>query len=369
MKPKIVHIIHEGSGGGGATLSLTYFHRYQKKFSPFVICGCQGNLAQRLKDQGLKVYALHLDRPIPCIFSIPHLVYILLKEKPSASIIHGQWGGFCAAVASWIAGISQVIYYTHMPSFYTDWDFIRTIRNRLAELVTCKIATTVVCPSAANRYQYLLRNLVDEKKVIHIPNGIDTEEVKPSEDKIKLRQELGLPTDTKVIVSVGRLSDQKRVDWLIEAWCEVEKTTPDVDLFIIGDGEEKQALENLSTKLNLKRCHFLGRQPNGYKYFQAADLAVMTTMFEAQPYSLLEALSCGCPTIGTAADGVLETLTPLSSDLVCPVASPAQLANKMKALFSGDINLPIAKEIHRFAAEHYHIDCIVERQLKVITLQ
>lgn len=333
---KVVHIIHEGSGGGGATAALSYFPRYRDHFATVAITGCAGSLPDRLSAAGLVVHALPLDRPLRCLLSIPAIALVLRSEKPDLAIIHGQWGGFAGAVAAWLAGIRRVIYYTHMPCFYTDWDFYRILRNRFVERITCAIASRVVCLSEAARYQYLLRHLVAEEKVIHIPNAIDTTRISPAPDKAAVRRELNLPLDGPLVVSVGRLEDQKRLDWLLKAWQEVEEKIPAACLCLVGDGGDRQGLEILARSLGLKRCLFLGRQPDGYRYFQAADAGVITSMFEGQPMSLLEAMACGCPMIGTAADGIAETIVQGETGYCVPVADPAALSLGIRNLL-GDL--------------------------------
>jgi glycosyltransferase involved in cell wall biosynthesis len=364
MRKKVVHIIHEGSGGGGATLALNYFPRYLERFETVAITGCRGDLAERLRARGVPTYALWLDRPVPCVLSIPVMVGVLRRERPDIVVVHGQWGGTAGAVAAWLARVPSVIYYTHMPSFYTDWDLYRILRNRVAEAVTCGLASQVICPSRSNRYQYLLRELVDEKKCLVIPNGLDAQAIAPVEDKTELRRALGLAVGEPVVVSVGRLSDQKRVDWLVQAWARVEAEHPTARLYIVGDGEERVALEKLADALGLRRCAFLGRQTEAHRFFQAADLGVITTMFEAQPYALLEAMACSCPMVGTRADGVKDTIDDGVNGRLVRVADPVKLAEAILELLADPAG---RQEMGRKAREkvlaEYQIEDIVRRQL------
>ncbi len=364
--PKVVHIIHEGSGGGGMTLALNYFPRYQNDFETVAITGCAGSLPDRLRATGVKVHALPLDRPWSCVLSIPSIARVLRSEKPDLVIVHGQWGGFCGAVAAWLARVKRVIYYTHMPAFYTDWDLYRLLRDRFVEKVTCAIATRVVCPAAANRYQYLLRHLAPEEKIVHLPNGIDLHSIPCVTDKTALKQELKLSADGPIIISVGRLEDQKRVDWLINAWHLVENRVPSAHLYIVGDGSERQNLETLAQQLELKHCHFLGRQPEAYRYFLAANAGVITTMFEAQPYSLLEAMACACPMVGTASDGVVETIQQGETGYCVPVADPQALAERLVELISDNtLAEKMGGNARKYIDSHFSLEPIVARQIQL----
>lgn len=365
--PKVLHLIHESRSGGGMTIALTYFHRYLPHFETVAITGNLGPLAEKLRQQGVTAYALPLDSPRRAVLSIPKIVSVLRREKPDVVIVHGQWGGFCGAVAARWVGIKHVLYYTQMPCFYTDWDLFRILRNRFAEEKTCAIASRVVALSQAGRYQYLMRRLALEEKLLHIPNGIEIEKIQPVADKKTLRRELNLPENAPLVVCVGRLEDQKRVDWLVDAWQAVEAQCPAAHLAIVGDGSERVALEQLSQKLGLQRCHFLGVQPQGFRYFQAADVGVITSMFEGHPFSLLEAMAAGCPMVGTAADGIPETIVEGMTGFCVPPADIPQLAEKIISLLTHpEESARMGRQARERVQAHYTVDVVIEKQLELV---
>jgi glycosyltransferase involved in cell wall biosynthesis len=368
MRSKVMHIIHEGQGGGGATLSLTYFPPYQAHFDTHVVTGCRGDLAERLRAKGMRVQALELDRPLRSLFSIPRLLRLIKKEKPDVVVVHGQWGGFAGAVAARGAGVKRVIYYTHMPTFYTDWDFYRIVRNRIAEAVTCYLAQLIVCPSRANRYQYLLRKLAPENRFVYIPNCVpDRHPPLGPAEKAAQRVELGLPTEGELVVSVGRLEDQKCVDWLVEAWAIVEGRHPTAHLCIVGDGRDRQALEALARARGLQRCHFWGAQKEGHRYFQVADVGVITSMFEALSLSLLEAMMCGCPMVGTKTDGVAEAIEDGVTGRVVRVADPGALAEALSALLTDRTGaLKMGEKARAKALAEYELGSVLEKQFEAV---
>ena len=297
-RAKICHLMHDGSGqGGGATFAQAYFPGYLAEFDTFAIVGEDGNLAEKLRLRGVRTLTLPMARPVQFLFSGPQLWNILRRENPDVIVVHGQWGGFFGAIAARLAGVKTVLYVTHFPSFYVDWDFIRLLRNRVAESVTCHYSTKVICLSSAGRYQYLLRRLAPEDKLVQISNGLDpaalTEILTPED----LRAELGpsVAAGDQVVVSVGRLSDQKRIDWLLRAWALVEVQAPRAHLVLVGSGPDEPALQRLAAQLHLSRCHFLGARASGYRYFQAADCGVICSMYEGHPLALIEAMFVQCP--------------------------------------------------------------------------
>jgi glycosyltransferase involved in cell wall biosynthesis len=369
-RPKVCHLLHDGSGqGGGATFALAYFPAYTAEFDTFAIVGNDGDLAEKLRARGVRTFTLPMARPVRCLLSLPALENILRDEKPDAIIVHGQWSGFFGAIAARLAGVPVILYYTQFPSFYSDWDLVRVVRNRIAESVTCRLATKVVCVSAAGRYQYLLRKLADESKLLHLPNCLDPMRLTEKKERAELLRETGaLPgDDDPLVVSVSRLSDQKRIDWLLRAWALVERRSMRGRLAIVGAGPEESALRRLADTLGLRRCRFLGARANGYGYFRAADFGVICSMFEGQPLALLEAMFCGCAMIGTEVDGIGETIDPGATGLLVPPADPPALAEAILRLMDDPAAARRMGEAARLRAEElYHADKILPRQLQLL---
>ena len=97
----------------------------------------------------------------------------------------------------------------------------------------------------------------------------------------------------KKILYVGRLENvAKRVSRVIEIWKYLEKTFPDWKLIIVGDGPEKEHLENLVNQYNLKEVQFEGfKIPN--EYYKKCSVLLLTSEFEGFPLVLSEASSYG----------------------------------------------------------------------------
>jgi glycosyltransferase involved in cell wall biosynthesis len=369
-RPKVCHLLHDGSGqGGGATFALAYFPAYNAEFETLAIVGNDGNLAERLRARGVRTLSLGMSRPLKALFSLRKLIRILRREKPAVAIVHGQWGGFFGSIAAACAGIKVVIYYTQFPSFYSDWDLLRVVRNRIAEKVTCRLSTWVVCLSSAGRYQYLMRRLAPEAKIIHISNGLNPGALTATVDRSILLKDLSpasQPND-QIVVAVGRLAYQKRIDCLLRAWSVVEKQNPRARLAIIGSGPEDRALQSLAQSLGLQRCRFLGARSNGYSYFRVADCGVICSLFEGQPLALIEAMFVGCPMIGTVVDGIGETIVDRETGLLVPPVDIPALSEAILTMLSDPKRArAMADAARKRAEELYHLDVVVGRQIQLV---
>jgi D-inositol-3-phosphate glycosyltransferase len=153
-------------------------------------------------------------------------------------------------------------------------------------------------------------------KAAVIPPGVDLEQFKPM-DKAKARDELGLPTEERQILFVGRIEALKGVDTLIRAANLLANTskTPFRVQIIGGDveenleqlGSEMARLQELTRELGLQdRVHFLGsrRQRELPTYYAAADVVVMPSYSESFGMVALEAMACGRPVIASRVGGL-----------------------------------------------------------------
>jgi N-acetylgalactosamine-N,N'-diacetylbacillosaminyl-diphospho-undecaprenol 4-alpha-N-acetylgalactosaminyltransferase len=115
--------------------------------------------------------------------------------------------------------------------------------------------------------------------------------------------------DRRYLVTVGRLISFKRFQDVIE----VLKDLPDdVELLLLGDGKEREKLENLSLKYGLEnRVHFMGQVKNPYQYISRSDIFVSTSSVEGFPNVLLESMICKTPIVSSdCLSGPREILSP-----------------------------------------------------------
>ena len=150
-----------------------------------------------------------------------------------------------------------------------------------------------------------IRWALEEKKVHLITNGIDTSVFRPDSAARKtLRSSWGIKERTPVVISASRLHAQKGLKNCIRAFANLLKKLPDAVYFIAGEGQERQALQKLAHELGIMhRIYFIGAldRMDLVDYLCAADVFLfLSEHVEGLPLNVLEALSCGLPTIVSA---------------------------------------------------------------------
>lgn len=115
--------------------------------------------------------------------------------------------------------------------------------------------------------------------------------------------------NTFVIVSVGRLEKVKGYDKLLSAFLKLKQTCNNAELWILGEGTQRENLETFIAENGLKdSVKLLGFQENPYNYLKQADLFISTSLVEGFSLAVAEAIVLGLPIISTATDGPKELL-------------------------------------------------------------
>ena len=162
--------------------------------------------------------------------------------------------------------------------------------------------------------QDLVKNFgVRSDKIISLYNGYDLEGMdRLSREVLDNTCDEWFSRGKRIIVTSGRLSEEKGHIHLIRAFAIVKKILPNVRLLILGDGELKEFLQQTVKELGLEEDVILGGfVKNPYKVIRKCDLFVLSSSNEGFPNALAESLCLGVPAVSTDCDsGAREILAP-----------------------------------------------------------
>ncbi len=168
------------------------------------------------------------------------------------------------------------------------------LRKLFWKLISKKIYA-VTCPSSDTRYNLI--NIFDEKKIhILFDPVIEIKKIN-SKKRENLNSEI-LKMD--YLLAIGRLTRQKNFSFLIKNFKEIKKKYPELNLLILGDGEDKSYLKKIIKKLSLEESVFLkGFQDNVYNYLKNAKCLILPSLYENPGHVLIEAAASSCPIISS----------------------------------------------------------------------
>jgi glycosyltransferase involved in cell wall biosynthesis len=163
---------------------------------------------------------------------------------------------------------------------------------------TANLCDEIVVPSA--KFEPLLREHGVRRPIHVIPNGIDLEAFYQAPAQRTFRQTLNIPPEAPILLSVGRLAPEKRLDFLIEAFGAIIRQRPEARLVFAGDGSARADLEQqAAASAYAANIIFLGmverkRLP---ELFHTADVYLSASTTEVHPLSMIEAIASGLPVV------------------------------------------------------------------------
>jgi glycosyltransferase involved in cell wall biosynthesis len=203
---------------------------------------------------------------------------------------------------------------------------------------------------------------VEAARIRAIPNSVDTDRFTPvtDDEKLRLREALGISRDKRVAIYTGRLVSTKGLPLLLRSWSSVVKMHPDALLMLVGSGglgiqNCEQDLRDFVRDSALETAvMFTGSVDNVHEYLQASDFFVFPTEREAFGISLIEAFACGLPVITTSTGGVRDIVRDQENALVVPVNDADALTTAIdKMIRRGDWVDALAANGRRVAVERY----------------
>ena len=192
-------------------------------------------------------------------------------------------------------GTKMVVYHSHNTDYQTKNIIKKVYGNSLKKKVAKYSTDYLACSFEAGQWMYSKKILnSDSFKIIHNPIIVKDFAFDENE-RAKLRKEMGF-TDDFVIGNIGRLSKQKNQKFLIQIMSELVKKCPNAKLALVGQGELKNELEDLTKELGLSNnVSFLGFRSDVNKLLNSFDLIVMSSFFEGYPIVSIEAQANGLP--------------------------------------------------------------------------
>lgn len=186
-------------------------------------------------------------------------------------------------------------YPLHLYLYYKISSIIE--RYSLTKIGLNSIIFTAVSPHVLEELEEIG---IERERIIYIPNGADTGRFKPSANKKELRNKFNLPENKLILLSLGKIAERKQPNKLIEVFSFIEKSSKDVILVVGGDGELLGKTKRLAQKKGLPNVIFLGyvdHEKDAPDLYAASDYYIMTSKWEGQPLTLLEAMASGLPCI------------------------------------------------------------------------
>lgn len=223
-------------------------------------------------------------------------------------------------------------------------------------LVTCLAAVSEGVQAAA------VAEGVNPAKIVTILNGVSAP---PADQHARTgpRTLLGIPEDTPLVISVGRLSREKGHLFLIRSIPGVLEKYPDTRFLLVGDGALRPELEKEAETLDVSASvRFLGVRTDVPELLAAADLFVLPSLSEGLPMALLEAMSMEVPVIATDVGGISRVVKDRQTGLLVPAGDPGAIVNSINELLgNGAKRAQLAASGKELVLQDYSLEKMCEK--------
>ena len=338
-----------------------------------ILVSSPGELLHRTATaEGVEAIAISMERqiaPLADLVSLARLCWLLLHLQPQMAEFSTPKAGLLGNLAGIICRVPRRIYMLRGLKLETATGFKRRILLA-TERLAAACAHVVLCNSESLRAEALALGLAPAAK-FHLlgegsSNGVDVVRFSPGSSGVRSSQ--GLPRNAPVVGFVGRLTRDKGLPELIEAFETILKAQPDAHLLLVGwfDAAEDALGLALRTRiLDHPRIHCTGFVADPAPYYRALDLMVLPTWREGFPTVVLEAAATGIPVITTLSTGSRDSVVPeVTGLLIPPGRSEAISEGVLKLLRDPDRRRCMGEAARAWILEHF----VDERVLKLATV-
>lgn len=281
--------------GGTENVILQLCEILQPKVNKIVVCSCGGVNIENLDKMNIKHYQIE-DIENKSIFTFLTTAKSLKKivKEENITVIHTHH--------------RMAAFYVSLLRLYKQCKFINTSHNtftnkKILTRFSYKNASLITCG------EMVKKNLVEVYKLPENQITVIHNAVKPFDGKIicdpiiEKFHNLGMT----VVGNIGRLSEQKGMEYFIKAIPEVISRIKNIKFVIVGSGEDEPKLKKLSKELNLENyIVFFGYRNDIQNLMSQLDLIVLSSLWEGLPLTPIEAFSVSKTIVATAVDGTVE---------------------------------------------------------------
>jgi glycosyltransferase involved in cell wall biosynthesis len=358
---RVVHIIDLLIWGGAQKL-LVYFAQEAKKHDVEmeVIAlrpiWSQSPFPAQLESLGIPVTTLNIKK-LYDPRAIPSLVKILRRGKFDVIQTHLTHSNVLGVIAGRLIGIP--VFATLHTTNESDLIGHFVVRRQIQRFILKKIATRVIAVAISVADAH--RERLGGRKIDVIPNAVVDIPIPSSDQRIKLRSELMNDPDRLLILSVGRLIEDKGFSDMIDAFSIVSRKYNSAYLLIVGAGELLTVLTEQVQKLGLENfVGLIGAHDDAALLMSVADIYVSSSHREGLSIALLEAMAAGLPILATSV-GETRSLLAAGRGVLVPPKDIEKFTGELSNLIDQPaLRTELGNSAREYVKAHYTLSVWME---------
>lgn len=339
MTRKIIYLVTKSNWGGAQRYVFDIAANLSKdRFTVLVVSGGEGMLTEKLGKTKIRTISLpRLRRDINFfneIRSTVAIVKLFLREKPDIIHLNSPKAGGLGALSAFFYKLfsldfsPRVVLTVHGWSFYEDRPRWQRILIFLSSLISCLLVNSIIVISSHDLR--VARKFIRKRKIHFIPNGIDVARYRQSPSR-------GPRADDKMlrVGTIAELTPNKGLIYLLYAFQKIRKRSKEnTELLIIGDGEDRQKLEEIIRVEHMRDILLPGFIPDAERMLSRLDVFVLPSVKEGLPYSIMEAMAYGVPVVASRVGGIPDLIEDGKTGFLVAPKDPEELAHAVETILT-----------------------------------
>ena len=356
---KVLRIINRFNLGG-PTYNVAYLSKYMSnEFETLLVGGAKDDTEESsdfiVNNLGLKpiiVEEMLREIDLKNDYTAYKKIKIIIEEfKPDIVHTHASKAGTIGRLAASSSGVPIIIHTFHGHVFHSYFGKLKTLFYKTIERYLAKKSTVIIAISEIQKQELVeVHKICRADKVKVIPLGFDLSKFQERlpEKRDTFRKKYNLDEDEIAISIIGRLVPIKNHSLFLEALKIVsEKTSKKICAFIIGDGEERKAIEAKATELGIAFVDGTTTNKKSLLTFTSwikeidialagSDIIALTSFNEGTPVSLIEAQASNKPIVTTNVGGIENVVIPNETAFLCENNSLPQFSEALLKLIENE---------------------------------
>jgi glycosyltransferase involved in cell wall biosynthesis len=310
-RPKVVRIIGRLNVGGPARLACLLHEQLADEFDTRLIIGSLGDGESDMS------YLLHSERNVlrvpqmsrrlsffSDLAALWRIFRFLRHERPDVVHTHTAKAGALGRLAAWLARVPIIVHTYHGHVFHGYFSGWMSRAFVVLERMLSRFSTSIVAISKSQKTELSAKyKVAPPEKIAVIPNGLLLEQFSRARRE-DARNRLGLAASDFVALWAGRMVPVKDLPLLAGVVKRSQEVGANISFLVVGDGPERAEFERLVE--GCRNIQLLGWRHDMDSIWPAADVAILTSLNEGTPTSLIEAMAAGVPFVATNVGGVQD---------------------------------------------------------------
>jgi len=348
---------------------LNHIEQLSKKFDLYICCNNANNLKKRIPSN-ITLININFKRGLNLfhdIISFLNTLFFFFKYKPNLSISFTPKIGLMVAIASFITRVPRRIHWFTGQIWARKTGLYKIIYKFIDKIIYF-LSNDILIDGLSQRNFLIKENVVSKNKSIVFHKGsvggVDTKKFKFNNQKrIKLREKYLISKNTFVFLYLGRINEDKGIVELVTAFKKIQNNS-NVLLIFVGQVEDTKLIQLFQ---NNKKIFYFNFTNNPEDWFSVADILCLPSHREGFGTVVIEAASCGIPTLCSNIYGLRDSVIHNKTGFFHEVGSSSDIKSKMKYIIK---NKKLVKNLGKLAKkkalEDFNKNLITKKLLKFI---